>query len=67
MKTELRLADHTLIPGAKICEIWFDGEFIGQITGYDGPGVRVISKWPKSIIREVLTVSVRIDLPEKSP
>jgi hypothetical protein len=44
MKTELRLADHKLLEGHQIVEIWYDGEFIGEVAGADGPGVRVISK-----------------------
>lgn len=44
MKAELRLADHTGVPGAKVIEIWYGDEFVGQVVGADGPGVRVISK-----------------------
>ncbi len=44
MKTELRLAPHSVIPGAKIIELWYAGQFIGQVVGADGPGVRVLSK-----------------------
>jgi hypothetical protein len=46
MKTELRVASHTIVGGAMVVEIWHDGKFIGQVTGADGPGVRVISKYP---------------------
>ena len=45
MKSELRLCDHTAIPGAKVVEVWYDGEFVATVTGADGPGVRVISKY----------------------
>ncbi len=45
MKTELRLAAHAIIPGQHVVEIWH-GQFIGEVTGADGPGVRVISKHP---------------------
>lgn len=44
MKTELRATPHSRIPGATVIEIWYDGQFIGQITGADGPGIRVFSK-----------------------
>ncbi len=45
MKTELRLSPHSILPGQQVIEIWFAGEFIGQVTAAtDGPGVRVISK-----------------------
>jgi hypothetical protein len=46
MKTELRTAPHTIVEGAVVVEIWHDGQFIGQVVGADGPGVRVISKHP---------------------
>jgi len=46
MKTELRLAPHTVIEGANVVEIWHGGQFIGQISGAEGPGVRVMSKHP---------------------
>lgn len=46
MKTELRLARHTQLPDANVIEIWWAGKLIGQVTGADGPGVRVLSKYP---------------------
>jgi hypothetical protein len=30
---------------ASVIELWHDGLFIGQVTGADGPGVRIISKY----------------------
>lgn len=50
MKTELRLRAHSLIPGAAVVEIWHDGQFIGQVTGAEGPGIRVISKHAMVIV-----------------
>lgn len=44
MKSELRLSKHEIIEGAMVVEIWHDGQFIGQVVGADGPGVRVITK-----------------------
>ena len=44
MKTELRLKPHAILPGANIIEVWHEGEFIGEVTGADGPGVRIISR-----------------------
>lgn len=44
MKTELKLGKHTQVDGAVVVEIWHHGEFIGQVVGADGPGVRVITK-----------------------
>jgi hypothetical protein len=45
MKSELRVAKHALVPGAVVVEVWHDGRFIGQVTGADGPHVRVLSKY----------------------
>lgn len=45
MKTELRLKPHYVLPGPQIVEIWHDGKLIGTVTGADGPGVRIISKY----------------------
>jgi hypothetical protein len=44
MKTQLRLTDHSVLAGQKIIEIWSGGQFIGQVAGADGPGVRIITK-----------------------
>lgn len=45
LRSELRLAMHTQRPGDVVVEIWYDGEFIGQITAMDGPGCKLISKY----------------------
>lgn len=58
MKSELRLARHTVLPGQQVVEIWHDGEFIGQVTGADGPGVRVLSKYDLSAKIEPGAVNV---------
>lgn len=63
MKSELRLARHTVLPGQQVVEIFHDGEFIGQVAGADGPGVRVLSKHELSTKTEpgaVNVVEVRI-------
>lgn len=44
MKTELRLAKHSVLPGHNVIEIWWMDRLIGQVTGADGPGVRILSK-----------------------
>lgn len=50
MKTELRLAAHQILPGQNVIEIWWNGRMIGQVTGAnDGPGVRVLSKYPLGV------------------
>jgi hypothetical protein len=45
MKTTLKVSDHTILPGEKVVEIWWMDRLIGQITGADGPGVRIFSKY----------------------
>lgn len=50
MKTELIVAPHEFTPGANVIEIWHDHKFLGQVTGADGPGVRIISKHSMVII-----------------
>jgi hypothetical protein len=45
VKTELRHRPHDILPGESVVELWYDGVFIGQVTGMDGPGVRVFSKF----------------------
>lgn len=29
-----------------VCEVWYDGKLIAAVCGGDGPGVRIISKFP---------------------
>lgn len=53
-KTELRVVPHSVLPGEKVIEMWWQGKMIGTVTGHDLPGVRVISKYP-------LAVADRID------
>jgi hypothetical protein len=38
MKTELRLAPHSVLPGQSVVALWHDGQFIGTVTGAHGPG-----------------------------
>jgi len=45
-KTELRIQEHSIVPGAKVIEVWYKGNLIGTVAGADGPGVRIISKFP---------------------
>jgi hypothetical protein len=49
MSSELKLKQHEVQevrPGQNVVEIWFNGQFIGTVTAADGPGVRIISKYP---------------------
>jgi hypothetical protein len=46
--------------------IWYDGEFIGQVCGADGPGIRVLSKHElaaKVIPDAVSVAEITIDSP----
>lgn len=45
MKTELRLRPHAVLAGENVIELWYHGQLIGTVTGADGPGVRVLSKY----------------------
>jgi hypothetical protein len=45
-KTDLVVRPHFIVPGANVVELWYNGIFIGEVTGADGPGVRVISRFP---------------------
>lgn len=60
MKSELRLRPHSILEGAMVIEIWYEGRFIGQVTGKDGGGVRVISKHPMDVARVADFIEVSI-------
>lgn len=61
MKTELRLAEHSVLAGQQVIEIWHDGQFVGTVAGAEGPGVRVISKHPMKATFAEMVVEVLID------
>lgn len=44
MKAELRIAHHAILPEEDVVEVWYAGKFIATVTGWDGPGVRIISR-----------------------
>jgi hypothetical protein len=46
MKSQIIVAPHLLVEGAQVAEVWWRGQLIAEVTGADGPGVRVISKHP---------------------
>lgn len=46
MKAKLSLEPHSVLDGENVVEVWWKGEFIGQVTGAGGPGVRFFSKYP---------------------
>ncbi|MCI0421497.1 MAG: hypothetical protein L0312_20110 [Acidobacteria bacterium] len=47
-KSRLRVKrkQHQILEGEDVVEIWHENQLVGQVTGADGPGVRVISKHP---------------------
>jgi hypothetical protein len=50
-KSKLILKDHAVLPGEMTIEVWYEDRFIATVTGADGPGVRVMTKYPMDIIR----------------
>lgn len=46
MKSELRAGPHTVVAGALVVEVWHDGDMVAAVYTADGPGVRVVSKYP---------------------
>lgn len=44
MKTKLELSHHRVLAGENVVELWYNNQFIGTITGADGPGFRFISR-----------------------
>jgi hypothetical protein len=71
MKSNLKMADHALIEDQQAIEVWYEGRLVAAVYGADGPGVRVISKYPYDVVRsgidEILNViEVRIEI-EREP
>lgn len=50
-KSKLELKPHILISGQNTVEVWHENTLVATVTGADGPGVRVISKYPMDVIR----------------
>lgn len=46
MRSELRVAPHSIHRGELVIEIWYDDRLVGQVTAADHAGVRVLSKYP---------------------
>ncbi len=49
MKSELRMQQHRVLRGAAAVEVWYEGRRIAAVYGADGPGVRIVSKYPASV------------------
>jgi hypothetical protein len=46
MRSQLKTSAHLTVPNEQVIEVWHDGKLIATVTGTEGPGVRVISKYP---------------------
>jgi len=65
-KSKLKVVDHKLIPDQQTIEVWYEGKLVAAVYGADGPGIRVITKYPYDIVRGGLgeipnVVEVRIE------
>lgn len=66
MKSNLKVVDHKLLPDQQIIEVWYEEKLVATVYGADGPGIRVITKYPYDIVRGGLgqtpnVVEVRIE------
>ena len=62
MKTQLQLAPHSTISNADVVELWHDGKLIGTVTGADGPGVRIESKYAVQVVNAApMVTEVRLN------
>lgn len=50
-KSNLKLSDHLIYSEEKTVEVWHEGELVASVYGADGPGIRVITKYPYDVIR----------------
>ena len=48
------------VAGQQVIELWHDGQFIGQVCGADGPGVRVITKHKVCVVRDDMVTEIQI-------
>lgn len=66
MKTTLRLAPHSILIGQNIIEVWYEGKFIGQVTGLDGSGIKFISNYEiKSNSTTDIITTIEVDLKKR--
>lgn len=69
-KSILKLEPHRIMANHQIIEIWYEDQFIATVSGADGPGVRVFSKYSMDIVRKGLEdtvdcIEVTMDLERK--
>lgn len=50
-KSYLKLSDHLIHSEEKTIEVWHEGELVASVYGADGPGIRVITKYPYDVVR----------------
>jgi hypothetical protein len=68
MKSELIYTKHTVLPsGNAVVEIWYGGEFLATITGRDGPGIRVISKYTLQALDQSALLRERLEMVDVPP
>jgi hypothetical protein len=69
VKTEIRVRPHIILPDASVCELWYAWKLIGTVNGADGPGARVVSKYPlktESVGIVLNTIDVMVKLPDNN-
>jgi len=60
MKSTLRLAPHSVLPGVNVVEVWWGNVLVATVYCAEGPGVKIISKYPWEISHPgELTTEVR--------
>lgn len=50
-KSNLKLSDHLIYSEEKTVEVWHEGEFVASVYGAEGPGIKVITKYPYDVVR----------------
>lgn len=50
-KSKLKVDPHHLLADDQVVEVWHEDELVATVYGADGPGVRIISKYPMDIVR----------------
>ena len=58
-KSKLKVGPHLISSLENAIEVWHGGKMIATVYGTDGPGVRVISKYPMDVVRGGLGPTIR--------
>jgi len=64
VKSVLQIRPHSLLSDANVVAIWYGDELIATATGADGPGLRVISRYPLEIGKVEKTPTFLMNLTE---